>query len=100
MSSSNIKKIIIAIVVLLVLGVGGYMFLGNASTIPVSVIVPQEDGAVGQDVLVLINKLKSASIDSSIFSSALFINLNNTSIPLNPEQQGRLNPFALIGVEQ
>ncbi len=100
MSPSNIKKIVIGSAVLFTFGALGYfMFLKNPPVIPVDVLIPAENQIAGQDILVLIDKLKAVSIDASLFSSTLFTNLKDLGTPINPEAQGRPNPFAIIGVD-
>ena len=89
-----------AVLGLLVLGaLGYYFFLRSPDTTVIStdLIVPQEGEVVGQDILVLVDKLKTISIDSSLFSGALFSNLKDEGVILTPESQGRSNPFAIIG---
>ena len=107
MTLSKTQKYIIALVVLLVLGALSYIFFfRNANVASVSLnnsVVTTSDkalnnsGIVGQDILILVQKLSAISIDNALFSGALFTNLKDYSIPLNPESQGRLNPFAPIG---
>lgn len=50
-----------------------------------------------KDVLTLVEKLKSISIDQNIFSSPLFLGLRDFTKGVFPELQGRTNPFATIG---
>ena len=97
--SPNNKKILIASGVLLVVGVLGYYFLSSGSTDVGSLLAPSDGQVLGQDILVLADKLKTVSIDSSFLSGALFSNLKDIGTPLKLESQGRLNPFALIGSE-
>lgn len=54
---------------------------------------------VGEDILVLVERLNRISIDKDLFSSRLFTSLVDFSTDLYPESQGRSNPFALFGVE-
>ena len=97
--SPNIKKILIISLGLLVLGFLGYYFLIKGSTDVSSLITPSQNQTVGQDILVLVDKLKKISIDSSFLSSVLLNNLKDFSIPISSELQGRANPFALVGLE-
>lgn len=99
-SSPNTKKILIGLGVIILLGGLAYYFLGNSSSVVIDIIAPSDTATVGEDILVLVDKLKAVSIDKSAFSGALFTSLQDYSIPLNPESQGRLNPFAQIGVEK
>ena len=101
MSASNIKKIFIGLAILFTFGaLGYYMFLKNPNTIlTLDVLIPEENQVAGQDILVLIEKLKAISIDASLFSSTLFTNLKDLQVPLNTEAAGRPNPFAVIGAD-
>ncbi len=92
------KNILIPILLVLVLAfLGYYFFSGGTSN---TVIVSDQSGApLGQDILVLADKLNSLSIDPSVFSSALFTTLVDFNSSLIPEPQGRINPFAKIGVD-
>jgi hypothetical protein len=101
MPKLSTKQIIIGVSAILISGVLIYtFFIRGSGAIPVDVLVPVSDQSVGQDILVLVDKFKSVSIDPSLFSSTLFTTLKDSSVPLNPESQGRVNPFANIGVEK
>ena len=97
--SPNNKKILIASGILLVVGVLGYYFLSGSPTDVGSLLAPSDSQALGQDILILADKLKTISIDSSFLSGALFSNLKDLGVPLNPELQGRSNPFGSLGSE-
>ena len=92
------KMLIGGVVIVITLAGALYYFYSGNSSVPVDLLIPGESQAVGQDIIVLIDKLNSiSSIDSSLFSSVLFTNLRDFSAILNPESQGKLNPFAPIG---
>lgn len=92
----TLKKVIVALVTLLLLGGAYYEFFTGTPTTPVS-LDSTGDLTVGQDILVLVQKLSTVRIDPSLFSSPLLSGLRDTSAPINPEIQGRTNPFAPIG---
>ena len=96
LSSPNTKKLLIALVVVIILAGAGYYFVSMGGSVDsvANVIIPVQGDAVGADILVLADKLKSISIDPSVFSGPLFSNLQDKSVPLNPESVGRENPFA------
>jgi hypothetical protein len=96
MISSNTQKMVVALIVVLLLVVFGYIvFNGTPDT---STTTPKSTvGTAGQDVLALVEKLRTISIDQKIFTSPLLNNLKDFSVPITPEQQGRQNPFASIG---
>jgi hypothetical protein len=99
MSPSNIKNLSIGAAVLVFLAGGAYVYFKNPTIIPVDSILPQENLTVGADVLALIEKLKTISIDTKLFEQPLFTNLKDGTVPITPEQQGRNNPFLLIGLD-
>ena len=97
MSLSKTQKILIGLGALVILGGVLYYFYYGSSSVPVDLLLPQESQAVGQDVIVLVEKLNLISIDSSLFSSVLFTSLKDFTVALFPESQGKLNLFAPIG---
>ena len=99
MDSLKSKKMLIGGVVLVIILFGAlYYFYSSNSSVPVDILIPQESQTLGQDIIVLVEKLNSiSSIDSSLFSSVLFTRLRDFTAILNPESQGKLNPFAPIG---
>ena len=93
------QKIIVTLVTFLIVGFLSYtFFIKNTPTID-SVKDLSSEEIAGEDILALVEKLKLISIDQSIFSSPLFNNLKDFGITPTGESQGRVNPFAQIGVE-
>ena len=102
MSLSKTQKILLGVVLVLGLGGAGYYFYsgGSPTTIPVVDIISSGNSqAVGEDILIIVSKLDSISIESSVFSGALFNSLRDYASTLTTEPQGRSNPFAPLGVE-
>ena len=97
--SPTTQKIIIVTVVLLLLGLFGYNIFFVDSGIPPEPADLSNTDIAGQDILSLVEKLKEINIDQSIFSSPLINNLVDIEVPLYPESQGRVNPFAKIGTD-
>lgn len=99
MNTNSMQKIYVAIATILILGYFGYSIFWSS---PSATTDPGLSGTVivGQDILSLVARLKTISIDQSFFSSPLFVNLQDFSVALFPESQGRANPFAPIGVER
>lgn len=63
-------------------------------------VLVSEDAAaptVGGDLIVLLGRLQSLSLDSTVFSNPIFRNLVDFGVELVPEPVGRSNPFAPIG---
>ena len=86
-----------AVAFTLVAFIGYYFYSKNQSV--VSIITPAETEGVGDDILALVEKLKTVSIDASFLSSPLFTSLRDFKTALVPESVGRSNPFGAIGLE-
>ncbi|MBI4155754.1 MAG: hypothetical protein HY507_00800 [Candidatus Zambryskibacteria bacterium] len=97
MLSGTRKKIFIGLPIVIILSFLIYSFFFD-SKLSVSPLA-ENSPMVGQDILTLVEKLKTISIDPSILSSSLFISLKDFGILLTSEPQGRSNPFAPIGAE-
>ena len=90
------QKVYITIITLVVLSFFGYnIFLSPAEVTTGSAFSSQ--ARADRDILSLVERLKTISIDQSFFSSALFMSLKDFSVTSFPESQGRTNPFAPIG---
>jgi hypothetical protein len=101
MSSLNTKNIIIGLLALLAIGGAVYYFFFNnsAPTVVTDSLAPSATELASQDIIVMVEKLKTVSIESSLFSEPIFTSLRDFSVPLLQENQGRLNPFSRIGIE-
>ncbi len=93
------QKIIVSVVILAVFGY--VVFNAITSTeVPVSSDgTPVVTDLIGQDLLILVDKLETIKIDKAIFSSPLFTSLKDNSVAIQEEQKGRVNPFSQIGVD-
>ncbi len=88
------------VVLLVVIAGAGYYYMNSGyEVISVDIINPGESGVIGQDIIILAERLNSLSIDTTIFSDPLLTNLEDFSMPLFSESQGRPNPFAPIGID-
>ncbi|HEY4715430.1 MAG TPA: hypothetical protein VIH31_02910 [Candidatus Paceibacterota bacterium] len=103
----KIKNIIIFAVIFILLVVVYVVFLrpkpapslvGTAGT-PVTASAPTSS-QVGQEFLSLLLNIRSIKLDDAIFSNPAFGVLQDYTIILVPEgNEGRINPFAPIGVD-
>jgi hypothetical protein len=50
----------------------------------------------GEEVLLMLKRLKSVKMDTDFFEDKIFKNLSDFSVKINPEPVGRVNPFAPI----
>jgi ABC-type oligopeptide transport system substrate-binding subunit len=90
------KKIFITIIVLALLGGGGYMFMQSkadgAKTSTKS--KSKSTGVVGSEIFSALNKLDSLSLDTSLFTSPLFKSLIPSTTRLEINDKGKDNPFS------
>lgn len=97
MQSSNTKKIIIICALVAVLGLAIYfLFFRDTSTTTVTFDQfgnPVQAQVIGSDLIELLGRLQSVTLDQTFLSSAAFINLTNFGIILPNETPGRTNPF-------
>ena len=98
MVSPTTQKLAIALITLIVLLVFGYNSLAKGQPTPSGSVSLGNSEIVGEDILTLVEKLKTISLDQSLFTSPLFMSLKDYSVTLYPESQGRANPFAGIGI--
>ncbi len=94
MVTPQLQKIILTILVTAVVGYFAYNLFAGTPAAPSATL---NEPVVGQDILVLVDKLKVFNFDTSIFSSDLITHLTDRSPLILPEAQGRPNPFLPIG---
>jgi hypothetical protein len=95
-SNSPTKKIATIVIVILVILVVIYYFFfrGTAPAVTLDQFGnPVSAQVVGQDLVELLNKLQSVTLDDSIFHDPAFINLTDFSTTLPNLPVGRANPF-------
>ncbi len=93
------QKIIVSLAIFLLLGYVVYSTLNVDVSGTVSLDGQTIEAPVGQDILILSDKLESVNINKEIFSSEVFKSLVDISVEVSPETQGRVNPFAQIGTD-
>lgn len=105
---SQLPKIIVAVLLVLILAFIAYFYYTKKGFSGINfggfnlsgLVLPKEEAEVGSDILVLAEKIKMTVIDPEVFSSQLFMNLVDFTVPVLPEEQGKPNPFSsLIGLE-
>ncbi len=94
MIQTTTQKITVIMVSLILLSLLGYFIFSTTDipTTPADEFVTQE--VIGQDILVLADKVQNISIDQRVFESIVFQSLVDYELPLQPEEEGRPNPFA------
>lgn len=100
------KKVLLWIAIAIIV-VGGFVFIrslgGGEASLPDTLLVSEvsvgpADAIIGQDLLVVLSRLKATRLETSIFSDQAFQSLIDWSVAIAPQPQGRRNPFAPIGV--
>ena len=83
---------VIAAVVLLVGGFVGYdLFLANKAS-----AVDNLPGQAPSQAATIVDKIKTITLDGSIFTNPEFTSLQDLTVPVPPEPLGKDNPFAPI----
>ncbi len=99
MVTPAIQKILIVVITVLLAGFLGYNLLTATPDVSVYTDSMNNTDQAGQEILVLVTKMQSISIDGSIFSSPLFSHLVDFDVTPIPEPAARSNPFAPIGYD-
>ena len=102
MSALSKRKNIILFIILFVLAFFVYTFFfkssGTEALLTKDVPILAQDNVKGKDLLRVLLSLKNIKLDEEIFSSKLFISLQDFTITLpDTGTPGRNNPFAPIG---
>lgn len=100
--SGNIKKIVIAVVVIIALFfVYRFFFTGKEPVTALKVEKSQSGGnaEAGKDFLVALLNLQRINLDAgdAVLRDSAFVRLRDMSVPLPDEPQSRPNPFKPIG---
>jgi hypothetical protein len=99
----KLKKIIIAILVLIVLFVVYAIFIKADPKNPpliagTSTVQGSEEAKVlGSQISQALLRIEQIKLDKSIFESKIFQTLKDRSVPIEDEPMGRSNPFAPLG---
>lgn len=75
-----------------------YFFSGGASKEPALLRIGASplEGALGSDLLATLARLKSTTLDTSIFTDPVFTSLRDFGVTIAPQPVGRRNPFAIL----
>ncbi|MEI6420160.1 MAG: hypothetical protein WCO30_00870 [bacterium] len=101
------KNSIITIIIVVVLALGGYLYMqnGDSSVNPDSgLVVDQSSMQISSvkeapEILQTLDKLSSLKIDDSIFNSAVFRSLQPSDVSSPTWTPGRSNPFAPLNAQ-
>ena len=100
--AKNTKQIIIAIIIIVIVFIVFKSKFTDSTPADVSMVAEQANSAQlidGQVILSLLNKLEKVSLDESVFSNAVFVQLKSFERELKPQVPERKNPFLPIGAE-
>ncbi len=97
MQSNKRQKILTYVLAIVLIIAGFYYYNLYSNDSVVDVISTDYTAPVGEDILLLVQKMDTVMIDESVFSSPLFKNLVDSTISVNQEEKSRPNPFAPIG---
>lgn len=93
---SSRKKIIWLVLFLAIIFAGVYYYrqYGGSLIQVASVVTEQGTPPVGEDLLVLVQKIDYINIDNSVLASAVFTSLKDTSVSILQEEKSKPDPFA------
>ncbi|HEY4493082.1 MAG TPA: hypothetical protein VJB98_00450 [Candidatus Paceibacterota bacterium] len=101
---SNIRKVIILVVVVVLIAGAVYVLGGKSSDVPADGLVRENFDSVNsgenQEFLRVLKNLENVSLDGSILTTEAFMSLVDFSLQLNPEPTGRANPFRPIDITE
>lgn len=103
--TSNNKNVIMAVVLIVLLVVAYFMFFKGEDLAPTDALVSENIGpdglpiagdglTAGADLLPMLLRLNSLHLDDTIFQDPVFLSLEDFTIEIPPQPQGRSNPFA------
>lgn len=93
------NKSLAAVVIIVVLGVGGYFAYRSSSNEALlsSTGTATETSQVSRELLLTISDLKTITLDNSIFTDEAFVSLVDFRVDIPLQPVGRDNPFAPLG---
>jgi hypothetical protein len=95
MSFISQHKLIVALIVIVMLGVGWYTLSGNSAPAPTLTTTSVAGSSpADQNMVSTLLALRAVTLDATIFSDPAFMSLKDFSTQIVPEPVGRTNPFA------
>lgn len=94
------KNVLLIIALIVVVGIGFYMFTGSkpdeALTTTTGGLVGEP--VVGQELVIELNRLEALkNVDSGFLTNPTFSSLEDFTVEVPPQPLGRENPFAPVG---
>lgn len=108
MQNSSSKTLPILVIILVILGVVGYFMYTSGNQTAVDAVdrislftgggeAGSAYSGVGAEVLVLLNRIDSLSIDPKFFNDQVYLSLVDYTVAIPTWSVGRDNPFAPLG---
>lgn len=94
------KNVLLIVALIIVVGVGFYMFTSPKSDSALTTTTGGMAGTpvVGQELVIELNRLKALkTVDTGFLSDPTFVSLQDFTEPVPPQPLGRANPFAPVG---
>lgn len=91
--SSTLQNLIAVLGIILVGGVGYYLYVQNSSLSSTTVTATNEASVQAAQFLSRLNELKTLNLDDSIFNDPRFRSLVDVREDVSPVPVGRQNPF-------
>ncbi|MEK7461486.1 MAG: hypothetical protein AAB586_00215 [Patescibacteria group bacterium] len=85
----------LAIIIIFIVAMFLYNFFFKSNTIAIPSEVPAS--SIGDDLIIMREKLQAVTLNQSIFSSVGFLLLTDFSTDIPSQPVGRPNPFNIIG---
>ena len=97
MNHVNKKAVLIALVAFL-FALGGFLYFLSGNK-PATGAITEIEGTplsniLGRELLMTLTKLRSTSLDASVFLEPVFVSLHDFSVKIPSQPVGRRNPFA------
>lgn len=93
--SSNVQNILIIVGIILIGGLGYYMYTQNSSINLNNSVVTSQASMESSRFLHQLQQLQTVKLDGQIFSDPRFKVLTNLSVPVTPSYVGNSNPFGI-----
>lgn len=105
MNNKKLKFLFAILVILVIIFIYNYFFVGNSEPVENVAVVPGNEindaQVVGEDsdseggkIVEMLGKLRAIKMDADFFKNESFNSLIDNSVILAPEPVGRINPFA------
>jgi len=91
--TSKLQNTLVIIGLIAVAAMGYYLFIQNGSIALDNNAVDNQVAVETGQFLQKLNELKLIKLDGTIFADPRFISLIDSSVPVVPVEQGRVNPF-------